>query len=73
LHPAVLFEQFGEAAHRQLTLFLTDDLHNIRGDVCMVLPVPGVVEREKAKREHKLTELYFSNNRLPAGVESNVL
>jgi hypothetical protein len=39
----------------------------------MVLPVPGVVEREKAKREHKLTELYFSNNRLPAGVESNVL
>ena len=32
LRPAVLFEQFGEVAHRQLTLLLTDDLHSFRGD-----------------------------------------
>ena len=47
LHPAVLFEQFGEVSHRQLTLFLTDDFHNIRGDVWKVLPPPGFVKRER--------------------------
>lgn len=73
LHPTVSFEQFGKVAHRQLTLFLTDDFHNIRGDVWKVLSAPGFVKRERATREHTTTKAHQSNNRLPWGVECNVL